>query len=341
MNKEKEETVVERAYETRLRIIEKILELMEIRGESGQQIDDLELERMKYHPDTVFLDTDEGVELVAQAIADGHPVVTDYGATYGTAFSVGIRDLIAHVRKEQLPLAVVSLVCTKKVALKWINKNRLHKNIVAAIEKKGIDILDLVSGIAFVRFPCTDEAQTELGEHYVNPDQELQVFIVDNDPLMARLAEKYHIEYVAVRSSNITGKPEEPFVTGAEDYAKEIGAPIFAVRSRKAYQAQLDDHKAISSSAEANARLQRERVGSQPILAFRTNDHGSVIELVRAGNTSPKTMERLLRDFLDDSITFDYKEEKNPAHKRKEYEVSKEITDPLKIKAELLKASLL
>ena len=331
-------------YETRIRILRKLLQLLEVSRGKGEATDHIERKLKEYHPATVFLDTKEGIERVALAIAQNHPVVTDYGSTYGTAFPLGIRELVAYVRKEEAPLAIVSLICSKKDALRWMDRDRLHPDLVDAIDTVG---LDMIEGISFIRFPATPEAKEELGEYYVNGDNEIQVFIVENDPLMDCLAKKYNIHYIAVRSSNITGKPEEPFINGAENYAKDIGAPIFAVRSKEAFAAQLADQQ-ISSSEDATVQLRRKRVGSQPILSFTqkpNSDHPdkmtAVVELVRAGNTSPETMLALLRDFLDGKIDFHYREEKKAAHTRRMFQVSKDIEDPIEVKKAILEATLL
>jgi hypothetical protein len=328
---------VEVSYPYRLQKLNILRQMRASREEHGFNTEHVQKKIEENRPVVVFLDTEKGVAEVAKAIASGHPVVTDYGATYGTAFPLGIRQEIAKVRLEQEPLAVVSLVCSKEDALKWMNTSKMHPAILKAVEN---GCLDIIAGVSFIRFPCTDEALKELGPEYVNHEQEVQVFIVENDPIMNYLAFHHDIHFIAVRSSNITGKPEEPFVKGAEVYANEIGSPIVAVRSKEAYQAQLDDESIVTSDDLAD-KLQRKRVGSQPILVFKTDANGNpVIELARAGNTTPETMQRLLKEYLGE-ITFEYHEEKQPAHKRKMFEVSSEITDPAEIKRAILQASLL
>lgn len=325
------------SYKKRLLRIAKLHEWQKSREEYGFPVGHVEKTLNTHQPELVFLDTNEGVERVAQAIAQNHPVVTDYGATYGTAFSLNIRKEVAEVRREQEPLAIVSLVCSMKDALRWMNRNRLHPTIVKAIDSGGLDI---IAGVSFVRFPCNDEAFNELGSYYVNEDQEVQVFIVDNDPLMDHLSQHHNIHYIAVRSSNITGKPEEPYAKGAQAYASEIGAPIIAVRSKAALAAQLEDEQ-IASSSELVESLRRKRMGSQPILVFKTMAGKAVVELVRAGNTTPETMKRLLRDFLGGSIEFVYHEEKVAAHTRKMFEAPANLMEPQQIKEAILEASLL
>ncbi|MDQ5951119.1 MAG: hypothetical protein QG639_396 [Patescibacteria group bacterium] len=328
-------------YRGRLAAIQKLKEWKVSRADMYLPTHHIENTLKKHQPQLVFLDTQEGIELVATAIAKGNPVVTDYGATYGTAFSLNIRQEVAEIRKEQEPLAIVSLVCSKRDALSWMDTSRMHPEIVASIyNQQECSNLDVIEGIAFIRFPCTDEAKEELGSYYVNQDREVQVFMVDNDPLMDYLSQQFDIHYIAVRSSNITGRPEEPFKNGAEVYASEIGAPIIAVRSKAALQAQLDD-EAVVSTSEIAENLRRQRVGSQPILVFKTENGEPVVELARAGNTTPETMHRLLRDFLRDTIQFNYHEEKIAGHKRKMFDVNPAVTDPAEIKKIILKASLI
>lgn len=335
------EKLLKRDYRGRLTAIQKLHDWKESRQQHYFPIERIEKALEQHHPQLVFLDTQEGIELVAAAIAKGHPVVTDYGATYGTAFSLNIRQEVAEIRREQEPLAVVSLVCSKMDAVRWMDTSRLHPEIVASIHnQEESSNLDVIEGISFIRFPCTEEAKEELGPYYVNKEREVQAFMVDDDPLMSYLAQQYDVHYIAVRSSNITGRPEEPFKNGAEVYATEIGAPIIAVRSKAALQAQLDD-EAVVSTSDIVENLRRQRVGSQPILVFKTENGEAVVELARAGNTTPETMQRLLRDFLRDSIKFTYHEEKVAGHTRKMFDVNPAITEPAEIKKIILKASLL
>lgn len=311
-------------------------------GFPTQQID---TKLLNHQPVLVFLDTKEGIALVAEAIANDHPVVTDYGSTYGTAFSLKIRREIAHIRREQEPLPIVSLVCAKEQALKWMNKSEIHQDILESINNSdSLSNLDIISGISFIRFKCTQEAREELGEYYVNKDNEVQVFIVDDDPLMKYLADHYDIHYIAVRSSNITGNPEEPFKSGAEKYASEIGAPIIAVRNKVALQAQLEDEELVSTQ-QIDEGMKRKRMGSQPILTFKKEyidgEEKAVVELVRAGNTSQETIQRLLNNFLQGGkILFRYNEVK-PVGWRKEFNVDPAITDPQEIKKIILEATLI
>lgn len=343
------------AYERRIEVLEKLIALLALMEQNNQvslkiktkliERKHLEEKLREFYPQIVFLDTEQGVQEVGDAIFNNHPVVIDYGATYGTSFPAGIRELVAYVRKEQAPLAIVSLVCSQKDMLAWMDSDRLHPNLVKAIDA---GLLDLIEGIAFIRFPVTQAAKEELGEYYVNGDNEVQVFMVDNDPLMEYLAKKHHIRYIGVRSSNITGQPEEPFATGAQNYAHAIGAPLFAVRSRAALQAQLDDEQ-VTSPAEAAEKLKRKRVGSQPILTFTQKPDPSspdqlkaVIELVRTGNTNAKTIERLLKKFLKEyKIGFDHHEEKKISFQRRLFDVPEKITDPQEIKQAILDATLL
>jgi len=289
-----------------------------------------------HHSELVFLDSEEGVARIATAICEGYPVVTDYGATFGTTFSPGIRKEIAQMRHEQEPLATVSLVCDMQTALEWLDRERLPEDLKTSIQENGLDIF---AGISFIRFPATAEAQAEVGEFYVNAHNEIQVFIVENDPLMNELKKRGR-KYVAVRSSNLTGEHEETYLNGATAYAETIGAPLIAIRSKKQLELILSD-TSVSSSADISKQA-RARVGSQPIVSFGTTDTGEAcVTLVRAGNTSPGTMQRLLRDFLGEDIKFQYSEEKKTNFSRQAFEVSEEISQPSDIKQELLKASLL
>jgi len=280
----------------------------------------------------VFLDTLQGVSEVGDAIARGWPVVTDYGATYGTAFPPDIREAVATARGETLPLATVSIVTFRDVAYRWMDTGRIHPHLVEALNDGRFDIL---TGISFIRFACTRECQRSLGHHYINDHREVQVFIVpDNDPLMSYLKTDHNLSYIAVRSSNITGRQEEAFAPGAAKYAKEIGAPIMAVRSLAAYQAQKKDEKLVGN--QLYDRLQRKRYGSQPIISLSTVDQPPAITLVRAGNTDPATFQRLMSGIVSDKIGFIYVPEKAAAFHRPMYQVDNSVDAPEQIRQLLL-----
>ena len=187
----------------------------------------------------VFLDIEQGVTRAGDAIAEGWPVVTDYGATFGTAFPPHIREEIAVARKETAPLATVSLVTTRELAMAWMDLTKIHPSVRKLIKQHKLEILE---GVSFVRFPASQLALDTIDPSCINSDHEIQVFIEPEDePLMRYLKLKHHIEYIAVRSSNITGKLEETSVKGAMQYASEIGAPLFVMRSLNAFYVQVED----------------------------------------------------------------------------------------------------
>ena len=283
--------------------------------------------RHKLMPQIAFLDLPQGVARAATAIADGQPVVTDYGATYGTAFSTSIREEVALARGERAPLEVVSVVSTQRQVYDWLDESKLHPDLHQSIQVGKLGILE---GVAFVRFPANDQAKQQVGSYCINAKGEIQVFMVpESDPLMRCLREQHNISHIAVRSSNITGFPEEPYVDGAMKYASQIGAPLFIVRKLASFKAQF----------KKGDEIDRPRVGSQPILRLPMLGDEKQIEVVRTGNTSFDTLERLMAEFTIAGFKIVDKPEKKAPPTRRTYQVDPSITDPHQIKIELLRAS--
>jgi len=288
-----------------------------------------------HNPKIVFLDTEQGVSEVGDAIAQGWPVVTDYGSTYGTAFPPQIRDAIATARGEVEPLATVSIVTFRDVAYGWMDTSRIHPHILSALNEGKFDIL---TGVSFMRFACNDKCEEALGHHYVNSNKEVQVFIVpDNDALMAYLRKDHNLSYIAVRSSNVTGQQEEAFANGAVKYAQAIGAPILAVRSLESFSAQIEDERLVKEKQFEN--LQRKRYGSQPIISLSSSDEPPVVTLVRAGNTDPSTLQKLLSNIVSNEIGFVFVPEKTTAFSRPMYKAEDSVNSPEKIRQLLLEHS--
>ncbi|MFN8448302.1 MAG: hypothetical protein U0521_06860 [Anaerolineae bacterium] len=116
----------------------------------------------------------------------------------------------------------------------------------------------------FVRFPANDAGRA-LGKHCVNEDGEIQVMLFpESDPILNYLRDTYGIRYYEVRSSNISGSPEEPFAPGAVEYACAIAAPVVAVRSFEALEAQIIDQALFKQNLISVMR--RKRFGSFPIV---------------------------------------------------------------------------
>ena len=145
------------------------------------------------------------------------------------------------------------------------------------------------------------------------------MFYPEDDPDPELPALDLQLQLFEVRSSNISGSPEEPFAPGAVEYACAIAAPVVAVRSFAALEAQIIDQALFKQNLIPVMR--RKRFGSFPIVRFaRLTTPTSVpaISIVRAGNTSPDTVARLLKGVFPEALTV-YTEEKL-AHKRHEYE---------------------
>src|SRR4051794_39140172 len=187
----------------------------------------------------VFLDTPEGIATVGDALVAGWPALLDMGATYGTAFLDSVRPEVADARQEsQQNLVTVSIVARLSEARQWIDLDRLHPVLVTALEQ---GFLSKLQRIIFLRFPANERGQ-RLGRYCVNEQSEIQVmFYPEDDSVLAYLAQTHRINYFEVRSSNITGLPEEPFAPGAVEYACAIAAPIVAVNSFQALEAQMID----------------------------------------------------------------------------------------------------
>jgi hypothetical protein len=216
-----------------------------------------------------------------------------------------------------------------------MDSSRIHPHINDALNQGKFDIL---TGITFIRFACNEHCQTTLGPNYVNNNQEVQVFIVpDDDPLMAYLRRDHNLAYIAVRSSNITGQPEQAFAKGAVKYAKTIGAPILAIRSLDSFNTQIEDEQLVINQ-QFNL-LQRKRYGSQPIIRLSTKTEEPLITLVRAGNTDPSTLQKLMAEIISDKIGFIYIPEKITTFVRPMYKAKSTIKNPKNIRRLLLKHS--
>lgn len=286
-------------------------------------------------PSIVFLDTDQGVARAGDAIADGWPVVTDYGSTYGTSFPPSIRNDIAVARKEQGPLNTVSVVAMKKEAYSWIDYSLIHSKIKELILQGALEVLE---GIAFVRYPANALARSIINPSCIGPENRIQVFITsDDDPLMSYLKSKHSISFIAVRSSNFSGELERSSINGAMKFASEIGAPLFAIRNLRTFHSQIEDEEnEINQSLE---KLHRKRVGSQPIVCIANNNRDPVLTICRTGNTHPDTLVRLLGNFTKKGIKIITNEERTPPPGRRQYQVDQSITEPLLIRRLLLEAS--
>lgn len=231
---------------------------------------------------------------IAKQIIKGNVVVMDYGSTFGTAFTPGARQKVAKLRKEIPPYATVSLVATYQQTIDFIDHPRLHPHIKNAVEN---DALKFFEYLAFLRLPANQKARNILGSNYVNPQNEFQVFIVpDSDPLISALLALGHTPFYAVRSSNLTGKPEEYTVQGALEYARKINSPVLAVT-----------HPEKHTSPDT-----RKRVRSQPILHFPENS--LEIVLARMGSTHPEALEIII-NHLFPQATFSQHEEKKAEYR--------------------------
>lgn len=280
----------------------------------------------------VFLDTAEGVAAFGNAIAAGWPALLDMGATYGTAFQDAIRADVGAARNEA-GLVTVSMVARMSDAMTWIDTEAIHP---ALLERIQAGVLSNLQKVVFVRFPA-NETGRKLGEHCVNADGEIQVMLFpEDDRILNYLSYSYDLRYYEVRSSNISGSPEEPFAPGAVEYACAIAAPVVAVRSFAALEAQMIDQALYKQNLISVMR--RKRFGSFPIVRLPRGGESErpLIPLVRAGNTGPDTLARLLHGCFPNALMI-HTEEKI-AHKRHEYESP--FDDPAEIQADLLRASI-
>jgi len=281
----------------------------------------------------VFLDSPEGIAAFSDALAAGWPALLDMGATYGTAFQDSIRAEVGEARHETGTLVTVSMVARTSDALTWMDRNAMHPRILAAIDSGALNALQRV---IFVRFPANETGRA-LGKHCVNEAGEIQVMLFpEDDPILCYLLEKHHLRYYEVRSSNISGSPEEPFAPGAVEYACAIAAPVVAVHSFAALEAQMIDQALYKQNLIPLMR--RKRFGSFPIVRLPRPENSSdrpTLPIVRAGNTSPDTVARLVTGCFPEALVV-YAEEKS-TFKRHEYESP--YDDPHEIQKDLLRAS--
>jgi hypothetical protein len=282
----------------------------------------------------VFLDDPEGIAAFGDAIAANWPALIDLGATYGTAFLDSVRDVVGTARLEQPPYVTVSMVARMNDALQWMDMDKIHPVVLERI-KQGI--LARFQQVIFVRFPA-NEAGLKLGTHCVNEDGEIQVFFMpEDDPVLTYLTQRYGIRTYEVRSSNITGRPEEPFAPGAVEYACAIAAPIVAINSFEALEAQMIDQALYKQGLLSYMR--RKRFGSFPIIRIpqRSEDNSAkpVISIVRAGNTAPATLYRIIEGCFPEAEAV-YSEEK---HGVARVEYDSPYLDPEAIRKDLLRAA--
>jgi hypothetical protein len=282
----------------------------------------------------VFLDTDEGIAAFGDALAAGWPALLDMGATYGTAFQDSIRADVGAARHEVGDLVTVSMVARMSDALIWMDTQAVHPSILTRVLAGALEPLQKV---IFVRFPANNVGRA-LGKHCVNEDGEIQVMLFpEDDPILSYLRDTHHLNYYEVRSSNISGSPEEPFAPGAVEYACAIAAPVVAVRSFAVLEAQMIDQALYKQGLLSVMR--RKRFGSFPIIRLARAGSPAerpTIPIVRAGNTSPETITRLVKGCFPEALIV-YAEEKS-TFKRHEYESPYE--DAREIQQDLLRASI-
>jgi hypothetical protein len=282
----------------------------------------------------VFLNTPDGISAFGDALAARWPALIDMGATYGTAFIDSTRPDVGLARGEGANLVTVSMVARLTEVLSWIDLSKIHPTLVQAIQR---GVLTLFEGALFLRFPANDVGRN-LGKYCVNEQGEIQVFCYpEDDPILAYLRQKHGVNYFEARSSNITGSPEEPFAPGAVEYACAIAAPIVAVSSFEALEAQIID-QALYKQGLIN-QMRRKRFGSFPIIRFAEHkgepSERLVVAITRAGNTSPDTLTRYVKGVSPEALVV-YEEEKR-GHARHEYESP--YTDPKDIQKDLIRAA--
>lgn len=271
-------------------------------------------------PKVIFQNNLQHAELVADSIAAGWPVIMDYGATYGTAFNPDIRNHIAVTRREKAPLACVSLVSTYADAIKNLDRTRTHPVFLKHIDNRRLQIL--TENITFVRFPLAPDQFANIHPCAINENREVQFWFSDEaDPILNFLKTKHGLNYYAVRSSNLTGKPEEHTAIGALKYAVDISAPLIALR-----------HKDILTTQH-----HRQRTHSQPIIRLPHTGEKPEIKLKRIGNTHPEALKSLFKE-LGNIIA---EEEKTGADWRQAFNPIPGLTvvNPQNIKQALLAAS--
>jgi len=259
----------------------------------------------------VFLDQPEGVSEVGDALAAGWPVLIDFGATYATAFLDAVRSDVGRARLESPPFVPVSLVSCITDALQWIDLDKLHPTVREAIQG---GIFSKLEQVLFIRVPANASGR-KLGEHCISEQGEIQLyFFPESDPLLTYMTDKYGIRYIEVRSSNITGHPEEPFVAGAVEYACAIAAPVVAVSNLAALESQIIDQALFKQGLIGQMR--RKRLGSFPIIRLPQIDDTEnipTIKLVRAGNTSPDTIAKMIEGFFPNTQVRYIEEKHGPA----------------------------
>jgi hypothetical protein len=281
----------------------------------------------------VFLDRPEGISALGDALAAGWPVLIDLGATYGTAFLDAVRSDVGRARLETPPFVTVSTMARLTDAMRWIDLDKVHPAIVDTVR---MGMLAMFEQVLFVRFPA-NAIGLKLGEHCINEQGEVQVFFVpESDPLLSYLTAKYGIRHIEVRSSNITGHPEEPFAPGAVEYACAIAAPIVAVSSLEALEAQMID-QALFKQGLIN-QMRRKRFGSFPIIRLPQKDESDTapaITIVRAGNTAPDTVSRMVKGCFP-NVEVKYVEEKRGVSR---IEYASQHIDPRAIALDLVRAT--
>lgn len=245
-----------------------------------------------------------------------------YGATYGIAFSGTQRELVATLRKEtRNPLPTVSIVTGHDTAKSWVNRKLIHPKISEAIDQ---GILHTIEDICFVNYPAGLAAQQHLHTCSINPQREIQPFIVSYpNPLINNLS-IFEQNHYLVRSGNFEGEQETSYLESAIKFAEQTGLALIV---HSLYETILSD----------STRLRR---GSQPIIRLpQVGDENPLIQITRAGNTHPDTLKALLQPFQELGFPILANEAKATSFSREVYKAPETITDPKRLRLHLLQVS--
>lgn len=275
----------------------------------------------EYFPAIIYLNSPDGFDKVASAIAENQVGGIDFGATTGTAFGLYTRIEAAIRRKETQPYDPVSLVTKFENTLASIDYDKLHPSISEFVKERGLEQLN---NLAFVRYPATEQAQNLVGSYYLSDRGEMQTFSVPQDHALMAALENHNLKFLAVRSGNIHKRPEACTPERSLLFALMVKADFLAFRNPE-------------SIIKASART---RLGSQPIIVLPQVNEDPTIWIARQANTHKDIIEYILRESgLPSSVNVNLREEK-PYHDREPFRFDLSAHPTInQLKNEILRAS--
>lgn len=253
-------------------------------AQSNTQTHELDFTYVDQPLESVYLDSQEGIDLAINCLEKFGIAIVDFGSTWGIVFRPDRRELVADLRGERTgndtKLAYASLVASESTLPTLVPEGVQPGTTLgrAAV----LELISLMKGVGFVRFTpdfstISEAERMLLDKHFTNEAKQAQFYPVQH-PLFEAW-EKLHPEdpVLGVRSANPTGSQEQAFPTGARRLAELMGVPVVAFLSRKHEELQLRDETTLALPADelglhkgrlSNQKTKRGRHGSVPIVVI-------------------------------------------------------------------------